>query len=60
MMKIVMKYYFIEEVVTGALNDAQHQKNAHKNNSPIDCDRAQLTNVKCYLYPCYDIDNTDL
>ena len=29
MMKIMMKYNSIKEIVTGAPNDTQHQNNAH-------------------------------
>ena len=45
MMKIMMKYNYIKEIVTGAPNDTQHQSNAHPKNSPIDCDGVLLTNV---------------
>ena len=38
MMKIIMKYNSIKEIVTGAPNDAQDQNNAHPKTSPIDCD----------------------
>ena len=38
MMKIMMKYNSIKEIVTGAPIDTQHQNNAHSKSSPMDCD----------------------
>ena len=32
-------------------NDTQHQNNAHRKNSPIECDGVQLTNVQCHMVP---------
>ena len=51
MMKIMVKYNSIEEIVTGAPNDTQHQNNAHPKNSPLDCDGVLLTNVQCHMVP---------
>ena len=51
MMKIMVKYNSIEEIVTGAPNDTQHQNNAHPKNSPLDCDGVLLTNLQCHMVP---------
>ena len=39
MIKIMMEYNHIKEIVTGAPNDTQHQNNAHPKTSPIDCEK---------------------
>ena len=62
MMKIMMKYNFIKEIVTDASNDSQHQNNAHPKHSPIDCDGGcwPILNVTWYPYPYHDTENTKL
>ena len=49
MMKIMMKYNYIKEIVTEAPNDTQRQNNAHPKTCPIDCDGVLLTNVQTYF-----------
>ena len=55
MIKIMLKYYSIKEIVTWAPNDILHQNNARPKTSPIDCDGVLLTNV----HPYYDVENTE-
>ena len=45
MIKIVMKYNSLKEIVKGAHNDTQDQNRAHPKNS----DGVQLTNATWYL-----------
>ena len=49
-MKVMMKYNYIKDVVKGAPSDTQHQK-MHKQNSPINCDGMQLTSAQCHMAP---------
>ena len=49
MIKIMMKYNYIKETVTGAPNDTQRQNNAHPKTCPVDCDGVLLTNVQRYF-----------
>ena len=51
MMKIMMKYNSIREIVTGAPNDTEHQNNTHPKHSPIDCDGILLTNAQWHMVP---------
>ena len=51
MVNIMMKYYYIKKVVTGAPNDTQRQNNAHPQNSHVDCDKVLLANVQCHMVP---------
>ena len=50
--KIMMKYKSIKEIVTGAPNDTQHQNNTHtQKSSPVDCDGVLLTNAQFRMVP---------
>ena len=51
MVKIMMEWDSIREIVKGEPNDTQHQNNAHPKNSPIDCDWVQLANAQCHMVP---------
>ena len=51
MMKLIIKYNSVKDVVKVAPNDTQHQNNAHPKSSPIDCDGVQPTNAQCQMVP---------
>ena len=51
MMKIMMKWNSIKEILKGAHNDTQHQNSARLRTSAIDCDGVQLTNAKYHMVP---------
>ena len=61
MMKIMMKYNFIKEIVTWALNTitAHSQKQSYRLWWEA-ADQCTLYNATKYLYPYYDIENTEL
>ena len=46
MMKIMMKYNFMKEIIKEAPNGTQHQNNAHPKKSPIDCVGVQFDNAQ--------------
>ena len=54
MMKIMMKQNSIQETVTGAPNDTQHQNNAHPKTSPIG-----YTVMGC-CWPMYNVTGTHI
>ena len=46
MMKIMMKYNLIKEIIKEAPNGTQHSNNAHPKKSLIDCVGVQLDNAQ--------------
>ena len=49
MMKIKMKYNYVQEILKEAHNNTHHQDNTPPKNSPIACDGAQLANAQCHM-----------
>ena len=49
MMKIVLKYNSIKEIIKEAPTDTHHENNTHTQNRPIGCDGMPLTNAQCHM-----------
>ena len=64
MMKIMIKYNSITEILTGAPNDTEHQNNALPKKQSYRLWWVLLTNAQCHIVPISilwcDLENTEL